>query len=381
MAYAFTHPKSVRAMVLRGVCLFRKKEIDWLFGNPPSSSVVTPRTGGSKTSNLRDLIAGGSSSVSLTALERQSVAAQLFTEEWKEFSSDIEHDENNKRSVLHSYYHRLLGTDTNSRYKAMRSWFRWEMGIYGNGFKKSEGSNEDENRLLIWDPSISSWLFEDARVHNHDSIDSIHMEENSSSNYEIFLQSLRRLSPSSSSYTSSETDRKTFAPLAIEDITGANAPDQGYTKGSGTSFDPTTYVPAQAMLTCYYSVNDDYCIHPYNSFLSLNPPPSVPLSSWFSSELPPSSSSKSYESSVSSGRPFPLPPAIAIQGGNDAICPADTALDLHNAWQQLEIRIALKSGHSMYDPVIAGEIVKALERFGRSLMTEDRGGSDDGYGR
>lgn len=390
MAYAFTHPKSVRAMVLRGVCLFRKKEIDWLFGNPPSSSVVTPRsTGGSKTSNLRDLVISGSSgrsSVSVTAprtaLERQSVAAQLFTEQWKEFSSGVEHAENDKRSVLHSYYHRLLGTDANSRFQAMRSWFRWEMGIYGNGFKKkSEGSNEDENRLLVWNPLTSSWMFEDARVHNRDSIDSVHVEENSSSDYGTVLQSLRRFS-STSSYTSSETDERILEPLPIEEIPEAGTTDSKVdvnVKGNKTSFDPTTYIPAQAMLTCYYSVNGDYCIHPYNSFLSLNPPPSVPLSSWFSSELPPSSS-KSYESSISSGLKFPLPPTIAIQGGNDAICPADTALDLHNAWKQLEVRIALESGHSMYDPVISGEIVKALERFGRSLIT-DRGGSDYDYGR
>ena len=71
---------------------------------------------------------------------------------------------------------------------------------------------------------------------------------------------------------------------------------------------------------------------------------------------------------MSSELSFPLPPTIAIQGGNDGICPPDTALDLHRVWRQLEVRIALKSGHSMYDPVISGEIVKSLERFGHCLM-------------
>eukprot|EP00986_Skeletonema_menzelii_P004029 scaffold1321_cov154-Skeletonema_menzelii.AAC.16 len=374
MAYAFTHPKSVKAMVLRGVCLFREKEIDWLFGNPPSTSAVTPRTVG-KTSNLRDLIAGGSSPImttpsastaTLDEIERQSVAAQLFTEQWKEFSSGVEHIENNKRSVLHSYYHRLLGTDANSRYKAMRSWFRWEMGIYGNGFKKSEESN-DENRLLVWDPSVSSWVFEDARVYDQKSVDSISVD-NSSSDYGEILRSLRRFSTSSSSHVSSNTDEYIVEPLPIEEATTESKVDINVTI-NGQSFDPSTYVPAQAMLTCYYSVNDEYCIHPYNSFLSINPPPSITLSSWYSSKLPPSSSSESYDSSISSD--FPLPPTIAIQGGNDAICPADTALDLHHVWQQLELRIALESGHSMYDPVIAGEIVKSLERFGHSLMIDE----------
>ena len=384
MAYAFTHPNSVRAMVLRGVCLFREKEIDWLFGNPPESSAVTPRAGVGKTSNLRDLIAGGSTSVSMATppatmttleeIERQSVAAQLFTEQWKEFSSGVQHVENNKRSVLHSYYHRLLGTDANSRYMAMRSWFRWEMGIYGNGFKKSEDSNEDKNRLLVWDPSRASWVFEDAQVHNQKSVASICVD-NSSSEHEEILRSLRRFSTSSSSHTSSKIDENILETLPIEDTIAARTESKvedikqpSSKNGNGNTFDPTTYIPAQAMLTCYYSVNDEYCIHPFNSFLSINPPPSIPLSSWYSSKLPPSSSSESYGSSISPYLPFPLPPTIAIQGGNDAICPADTALDLHNVWEQLELRIALKSGHSMYDPVIAGEIVKSLERFGHSLM-------------
>ena len=154
----------------------------------------------------------------------------------------------------------------------------------------------------------------------------------------------------------------------VETTTVQPPPSNG--NGNNT-FDPTTYIPAQAMLTCYYSVNDEYCIHPYNSFLSINPPPSIPLSSWYSSKLPPPSSSESYDSSISSVSSFPLPPTIAIQGGNDAICPADTALDLLRVWRQLELRIALKSGHSMYDAVIGGEIVKSLERFGHSLMMDD----------
>ena len=38
----------------------------------------------------------------------------------------------------------------------------------------------------------------------------------------------------------------------------------------------------------------------------------------------------------------------------------------------MELRIALAGGHSMYDDVIAGEIVKALDRFGRQLQIESK---------
>jgi pimeloyl-ACP methyl ester carboxylesterase len=393
MAYAFTYPKSVRAMVLRGVCLFREKEIDWLFGNPPQSSAATAKTSVvRKTSNLRDLVVGGSSSVSMAPsssattttlddeVESQSVAAQLFPKQWKEFSSGVEHVENNKRSVLHGYYHRLLGTDGNSRYQAMRSWFRWEMGIYSNGLKKSE-DNEDQNRLLVWSPSKASWVFEDAQVQNQEAVDSIRVGNPYNDHEEILrsMRSLRRFSTSPSSHVFSKIDEKILEPLPIEDTTTIATESKVETNiqpppnGKGNTFDPNAYIPAQAMLTCYYSVNDEYCIHPYSSFLSLNPPPSIPLSSWYSSKLPPlsSSSSESCDSSISSDSPFPLPPTIAIQGGNDGICPPDTALDLHRVWRQLELRIALKSGHSMYDPVISGEIVKSLDRFGHSLMMGD----------
>jgi hypothetical protein len=150
------------------------------------------------------------------------------------------------------------------------------------------------------------------------------------------------------------------------------------------------------MLTVFYSANDDYCIGRYKSFLSMERQQPHQLSnyitankssrksSWFSSALPPempvlttlsnntqfssnpvSSSTKSSTMTTSS---FPLPPTIAIQGGNDAICPPDTALDLHEVWKEMELRIVLQSGHSMYDPLIAGEIVKALDRFGYYLI-------------
>jgi hypothetical protein len=149
------------------------------------------------------------------------------------------------------------------------------------------------------------------------------------------------------------------------------------------------------MLTVFYSANDDYCIGRYKSFLSMERQQQPQLSdeitanersksSWYSSALPPemplvtlssntqqfsiNPESSSTESTTTTTSSFPLPPTIAIQGGNDAICPPDTALDLHEVWKEMELRIVLQSGHSMYDPLIAGEIVKALDRFGHSLI-------------
>jgi pimeloyl-ACP methyl ester carboxylesterase len=387
MAYAFTYPNSVRAMVLRGICLFRRREIDWLFGNPPNAAAQTLRP---KTSNLRDLVVGGSSSSTaipstmddaiMTKVQEssRSVAAQLFPQQWKEFSSAVQQhtqSNNNNRSVLHSYYQHLLGSDVNKRYQAMKSWFKWEMGIYASGLKKkSEGDNrDDENLLLVWHPASASWAYEDARVQDQKSVDSIRVDDDISNNsYEEILRSLRQFSTSSSpSDTSVGTDdeKMLLEPMPIEEAKSNLETEEANGQGNSTA----TFIPAQAMLTCYYSVNDDYCIQPYNSFLSLNPPPSIPPSSWYSSKLPPPSSSFSSsneESYITSDSSFPLPPTIAIQGGNDAICPPDTALDLQSVWKQLELRIALRGAHSMYDPVIACEIVKSLDRFGHALRND-----------
>ena len=373
LAYAHTYPQNVRAMVLRGVCLFRQKEIDWLFGDPPESSANIAKSSVGKTSNLRDLVAGGGSSnasmalpttsTSVKEVESQTVAAQIFPEQWKEFSSGVGRVQNNKRSVLQSYYHRLLGTDVNNRFNATKSWFRWEMGIYSNRFEKTD-QNKEKNLLLVWDPVEKSWVFEDATLPNQKCRDQDRDRKQ-------ILHSLRRFSSTLSSCASSNSDQKILEPLPLpieETISTATTEIKETVKGN--PFDPATYIPAQAMLTCFYSVNDEYCIQPYNSFLSLNPPTSNPFSSWYSSKLPPSSTdTQSHDTTMPSD--FPLPPTIAIQGGNDAICPPDTALDLVSVWKQLELRIALTSGHSMYDPVIAGEIVKSLERFGTSLMVDD----------
>jgi proline iminopeptidase len=52
-----------------------------------------------------------------------------------------------------------------------------------------------------------------------------------------------------------------------------------------------------------------------------------------------------------------------VQGSADLICPPVTAYDLHMAWPEMNLRIVTGSGHSMYDPGIASELVKATDRL------------------
>jgi pimeloyl-ACP methyl ester carboxylesterase len=91
------------------------------------------------------------------------------------------------------------------------------------------------------------------------------------------------------------------------------------------------------------------------------------------------------------------PTVIAIQGGMDRICPPDTALDLLQAWAnaaaaaavasktnhdvgsssttsnrskigRMELRIPLRAGHSMYDPYLTNELVRATDRIVDTIL-------------
>jgi pimeloyl-ACP methyl ester carboxylesterase len=507
MAYAHAYPRNVRSMVLRGVCLFRPREIDWLFGDPPpppSPPIPTTIGNGSVggnvvggTSNLRSLLGvqggGGGryvsspsssapvsaaaaatttttttttttitttttaaldatiATVASAAFSTTTTAAEVFTKGWEEFrrgseprrlsmpKSPFNRRDNveasrpsmstsssmttttSRRETLHRYYHLLLGSDPIARYDAVRSWLRWEMGIYSSGFRDrdrtttldddlksgynggEEARKEDSvNAVVVWYPSAMSWTHEDARVWNSASFVSISVGNSTRTTpSDEMVQSLRRFSssPCTSATTSSSTkaslensEGMVIGPIPIESTVSISNACKSLTKGNvpgniNSTLDPTTYIPAQSMLTVFYSANDDYCMGRYASFLSLESPrPSKDVggteSSWYSSSLPPrmpqlppsSQTSSHLESSfrlTTKSSSYPLPPTIAIQGGNDAICPPDTALDLHHVWKDFELRIVVQSGHSMYDPIIAGEIVKALDRFGHFLKENE----------
>ena len=438
LAYAHTYPKHVRAMVLRGVCLFRPREIDWLFGDPPPpppppSSFTSITT---KTSNLRSLLTGvgvgnhrvcdgvddGASPMDATTTSNSmTTASTIFPGEWEEFrkgssignfsgnadvgSTDssamgewvLRNENNYRRKILHRYYKLLLGSDPILRFNATRSWIRWEMGIYSSGFRGMKqvsdniSTEHDKYSVLIWNPHARSWVYEDARVYGNQSFVPIsHLHSASSSSKSVstqilmtddlngLTQSLRRFTsyPSPTLSSSPPEPMSVRSPAASsgkslnDSISTTNVTSSA--RSTNSTSDPTGIIPAQAMLTCYYSTNDDYCIGRYRPFLSLEPPTlSMSMSPWYSSNLPPlvphTSDPSQPQPTASATMCYPLPPTIAIQGANDAICPPDTALDLHEVWDELELRIVMNGGHSMYDPVVAGEIVKALDRFGHYL--------------
>ena len=85
LSYAQTHPARVSELVLRGIFLLRKHEIDWFY---------------------------------------QEGASRLFPDRWQEFLSPI--PESERSNLLQAYHRRLNGADDEIRLAAARAWSVWE---------------------------------------------------------------------------------------------------------------------------------------------------------------------------------------------------------------------------------------------------------------
>jgi proline iminopeptidase len=56
-------------------------------------------------------------------------------------------------------------------------------------------------------------------------------------------------------------------------------------------------------------------------------------------------------------------PAVIVQGRYDAVCPIISADDLHRAWPEADYVVVPGAGHSVWEPGISAEVVKATEKF------------------
>ncbi|KAG2298080.1 hypothetical protein Bca4012_009291 [Brassica carinata] len=86
LAYSQSHPDKVTGLVLRGIFLLRKKEIDWFYE-------------------------GG--------------AAAIYPDAWEEFRDLI--PENERGSLVDGYHKRLNSDNLETQYAAARAWTKWEM--------------------------------------------------------------------------------------------------------------------------------------------------------------------------------------------------------------------------------------------------------------
>ena len=85
LAYAITHPSRVRALVLRGIFLCRKSEIEWFY---------------------------------------QFGAHHLYPDEWERYLAPIPQAE--RSNMVAAYYKRLTSDKREERLEAAKAWARWE---------------------------------------------------------------------------------------------------------------------------------------------------------------------------------------------------------------------------------------------------------------
>ena len=87
LAYAQKHPKRVTELVLRGIFLGRRSELDWFYQNPQG-------------------------------------AASLYPDRWEAYLAPIPKAE--RRHMMHAYYRRLTSANRRSAARAARGWSIWE---------------------------------------------------------------------------------------------------------------------------------------------------------------------------------------------------------------------------------------------------------------
>lgn len=85
LAYAETYPERVKGLILRGIFLIRKAEIDWFY---------------------------------------QSGASKIFPDRWESYLAPIPVAE--RGDLLQAYYKRLIHADPKIRMEAARAWSQWE---------------------------------------------------------------------------------------------------------------------------------------------------------------------------------------------------------------------------------------------------------------
>ena len=85
LTYSISHPERCKALVLRGIFMIRKKEIDWFY---------------------------------------QEGASNIYPDEWEKYLKPIPGNEQNNLVV--AYYNRLTSDNESIRLKAAKAWSTWE---------------------------------------------------------------------------------------------------------------------------------------------------------------------------------------------------------------------------------------------------------------
>lgn len=111
LAYAATHPERVEALILRGVFLMTRRELDWFY--------------------------------------REGGASMIYPDAWERFVAPIPSEE--RADLMAAYHRRLTHADPRIRLPAAQAWSRWEgdtLSLRGPE-ARPEKFNEDEFNLAF----------------------------------------------------------------------------------------------------------------------------------------------------------------------------------------------------------------------------------------
>eukprot|EP00747_Dinoflagellata_sp_TGD_P008251 gnl/TRDRNA2_/TRDRNA2_117881_c1_seq2.p1 gnl/TRDRNA2_/TRDRNA2_117881_c1~~gnl/TRDRNA2_/TRDRNA2_117881_c1_seq2.p1 ORF type:complete len:457 (-),score=54.46 gnl/TRDRNA2_/TRDRNA2_117881_c1_seq2:34-1299(-) len=281
LAYAQAHPSRVHGLVLRGVCLMRPSEVDYLFGDCAEAALLSP--------------------------ERWEMFQQGA------FENKTYIRQQGGREVLKAYRARLVGTDKEVRFAAARAFGAWEMAMFGySAGKQSPWADLD---ILSW--NATSWsLAPDTELSHSVIAQTIDR-----------LKQVSRLKPIETNNTVPKKGRSDRQGKAASKWWAGWLLALARKQQARRMRD---FVPAQSILTSHYSINHGF-LGEHELLQGIH---------------------KLQDAGIS---------CTAVQGGLDFICPPRTALDLHEAWPEMHLRVVLNAGHSMYHPKIMAELVNATD--------------------
>mgnify|MGYP001158653934 FL=1 len=108
LAYAQTYPNSVSGLILRGIFMLRKKELDWFY---------------------------------------QDGASRIFPEAWEGFLQPI--DEKDHDNLMDAYHKIFIGDDDERKMKAAIAWSRWEGSVSTLSHKPEMISSYSESKFAL----------------------------------------------------------------------------------------------------------------------------------------------------------------------------------------------------------------------------------------
>jgi proline iminopeptidase len=118
LAYSQSHPDSVTEIILRGIFLLRKHELDWFY---------------------------------------QYGASQIFPEAWEDFIDVI--DEEQRENLMLAYQKIFLGDDKKKKLEAALAWSKWEAATSNLHYKESQVNEFSDPKFALEFAQIENHYF------------------------------------------------------------------------------------------------------------------------------------------------------------------------------------------------------------------------------